>query len=255
MSSSADIGTTLDGLTAAQLAERYRLPEVALFASVTSTLDVAHELAAGGANAGTLVLADEQTAGRGRQGRSWTSASGSGLWLTVIERPSEAAALDVLALRCGLFAAASLDAMADEEIRLKWPNDLYVGECKLAGILIEVRWRGPSPEWVAIGFGLNVIAPDVRSAAGLRARTSRLAALDALVPALRSAAACRGHLTTNELEAFQRRDLSVGRIALTPGAGVVQGITAAGELAVDLDGAPTMYRSGSLTFATPLQCS
>ena len=255
MSSSADVVTTLDGLSAVQLAERYGLPHVALLASVTSTLDVAHELASRGATAGTLVIADEQTAGRGRQGRSWTSSSGLGLWLTMIERPAEAAALDVLALRCGLFAAEALDVLAAEEIRLKWPNDLYVGECKLAGILIEVRWRGTSPEWVAIGFGVNVIAPDVHSAAGLQRGTSRLAALDLLVPALRRAAACRGHLTEKELAAFRTRDLSVGRIALTPGAGVVQGITSAGELAVDVHGALAMYRSGSLTFATPLQCS
>src|SRR5207253_2703530 len=118
-----------------------------------------HELAPR-APAGTLILAEEQFAGRGRQGRRWTSQPGAGIWLTLIERPSDAAALDVLALRCGLYAANALDTLAAHPIKLKWPNDLYSGGRKLAGILIETRWRGTSPEWVAIGFGLNVITPN-----------------------------------------------------------------------------------------------
>ena len=125
------------------------MPAVHAFGAVGSTLDVAHALAPTAAS-GTLVIADEQTAGRGRHGRRWASEPGAGVWLTLIERPSDARALDVLSLRCGLNAAESLDDLAGAPVRVKWPNDLYVGACKLAGILIETRWRGTAPEWVAI---------------------------------------------------------------------------------------------------------
>ena len=133
---------------------------------MSSTLDVAHAIAAT-APAGTLIIADQQTAGRGTQGRRWTSSPGAGIWLALIERVADPRALEVLALRCGLYAAESLDGLASGSIGVKWPNDLYVGGRKLAGILIEIRWRGAVAEWVAIGFGLNVLAPALDTATGL----------------------------------------------------------------------------------------
>ena len=236
------------------LAARWQVPAVVAFDSVGSTLDAAHRLAPNAAS-GTLILADEQTAGRGRQGRRWTSARGAGIWLTLIERPSDARALDVLALRCGLYAASALDALAKSPVRVKWPNDLYVGECKLAGTLIETRWRGTKPEWVAIGFGLNVISPDVESAIGLAAGVTRLAALDCIVPALRRAASASRHLSDDELAQWRARDLSVGRTVVAPADGVIAGISAAGEVLIASGGGTTAWRSGSLTFAEPLACS
>jgi BirA family biotin operon repressor/biotin-[acetyl-CoA-carboxylase] ligase len=167
-SASPDLGDgQLEGVRADELARRLQLPRVVLLASVGSTLDVAHRIAPDAAS-GTLIVADEQTAGRGRHGRRWRSAAGAGLWLTLIERPTDARALDVLALRCGLYAAESLDALAGTGVCLKWPNDLYAGGRKLAGILIETRWRGTAPDWVAIGFGVNVRQPEGDDAAGLR---------------------------------------------------------------------------------------
>jgi BirA family biotin operon repressor/biotin-[acetyl-CoA-carboxylase] ligase len=82
-------------------------------------MDVAHRLAASGAPAGTLVIANEQTAGRGRGGKSWQSSPETGLWLTLIERPADTSGLDVLSIRVGLAAAESLDRFAPEPIRLK----------------------------------------------------------------------------------------------------------------------------------------
>ena len=96
---------------------------------------------------------------------------GAGVWLTLIERPADIRALDVLYLRCGLRAAAALDALAGDTIALKWPNDLYARGRKLAGIPIETRWRVSTPDWVAIGFGLNVVAPELGEA--LRFRQAR----------------------------------------------------------------------------------
>lgn len=245
-----------DGVGADTLAERLAVPRVVLFDDVGSTLDEAHALAALGASSGTLVLADAQTAGRGRQGKRWQSVRGAGIWLTLIERPADATSLGVLSLRCGLHAAEALDPLADERISVKWPNDLYVGEGKLAGILVETRWRGSSPDWVAVGFGLNVIPPDLATGAGLVPGASRLAALDVLIPALRRAAAARGELTAAELARWTQRDVASGRAVTSPAPGRAVGITTAGELLVEgADGTVTPHRSGSLLFAEPLACS
>lgn len=256
MSFSADLRGTrsYDGEPVEALAERWQLATVYAFGAVGSTLDVAHALAPA-ATSGTLILADEQTAGRGRQGRRWASAAGAGVWLTLIERPSDARALDVLALRCGLFAAEALDDLAGATVRVKWPNDLYVGDCKLAGTLIETRWRGTAPEWVAIGFGLNIAAPDLDGGIGLVEGAGRLAVLDRIVPAIRRAAAASRHLSEAELTRWSARDLSVGRDVTEPGAGTVRGISAAGELLISAEGRTAAFRSGSLTFAVPLSCS
>src|SRR5215212_7967195 len=151
------------------------LPHVELLESTTSTLDIAHRLAGEGARSGTLVIANEQTAGRGRGGKSWQSAPGAGLWLTLIERPTDGSGLGVLSLRVGLAAAEALYRFAAEPIRLKWPNDLYVDRRKLAGVLVEARWREQSVEWVAVGIGINVkTPPGIEAAAGLEPGTGRL---------------------------------------------------------------------------------
>lgn len=231
------------------------MPHVEIHQSVTSTLDVAHAIASS-VPAGTLVLADEQTAGRGTQGRRWTSRAGDGIWLGLIERPSDIRALDVLSLRCGLYAAEALDDLATASIDVKWPNDLYVTGRKLAGVLIETRWRGASAEWVAIGFGLNVVAPPLETAIGLARGATRLEALGRLAPALRRAARAQGHLTDDELARWSRRDIARGRRIAAPAHGTVAGISRTGELLVlGTDGAEARYRSGTLTFAEPLACS
>lgn len=256
MRSSADgAGATLDGITAGELASQLELPRVELFTTVSSTLDVAHTIAADAPD-GTLIVADEQTSGRGRHGRRWVSRPGAGLWLTLIERPTDARALEVLALRCGLFAAEALDALAPGPIGLKWPNDLYVGSGKLAGVLIETRWRGTRPDWVAIGFGLNVASPAVEGATGLVAGTTRLGALARLVPALRRASAASRHLSGDEMSRWRVRDVATDRAVIEPAEGRVAGISASGELlVVRPDGTTSQHRTGSLTFAEPLACS
>ena len=210
-------------------------------------MDVAHTLAAEGAPAGTLVIANEQTAGRGRGGKSWQSSPGAGLWMTLLERPADASAVGVLSLRIGLAAAEALDRFAAEPIRLKWPNDLYIDQGKLAGILVEARWRERSLEWVAIGLGINLRQPDgVAMAAGLEPSTERLEVLQDLVPAVRAAAQRSGDLTYDESEEFNARDLARGRTCIEPALGRVAGITPAGELLVALADAVTPFRSGSL---------
>jgi BirA family biotin operon repressor/biotin-[acetyl-CoA-carboxylase] ligase len=244
-----------DGHSAAELEAALGVARVEVHPSVTSTLDVAHAIASS-VPAGTLVLADAQTAGRGTQGRRWTSRAGDGVWLALIERPTDVRALDVLSLRCGLYAAEALDGLAAATIGVKWPNDLYVRGRKLAGVLIETRWRGASVEWVAIGFGLNVVAPPLATAIGLAEGSTRLDALGRLAPALRRAAGAPGHLTDDELARWNRRDIARGRLVASPAQGTVAGVSHAGELLVlGASGAETRHRRGTLTFAEPLACS
>jgi BirA family biotin operon repressor/biotin-[acetyl-CoA-carboxylase] ligase len=237
----------LDGASRETLEQTLGLPRVELLESTPSTMDVAHRLAAEGAPAGTLVIADEQTAGRGRGGKSWQSAPGAGLWMTLIERPRDASGIGVLSLRVGLAAAGALDRFAAEPIRVKWPNDLYVDDDKVAGILVEARWREQSVEWVAIGLGVNVAEPaGVELATGLEPGTRRLDVLEELVPAVRAAAQGSGSLTQTEMEEFNARDLARGRACIEPALGHVAGITPAGELLVALADSVAQFRSGSL---------
>jgi len=223
------------------------LPRVELLESTASTLDIAHRLAADGAPSGTLVIANEQTAGRGRGGKSWRSAPGAGLWLTLIDRPADNSGLGVLSLRVGLASAEALDRFAPEPIRLKWPNDLYIDRGKLGGILVEARWREQAVEWVAIGLGVNVRAPDnVETAAGLEPGTERLDVLADLVPAIVAATRARGPLDAGEMEEFAARDIARGRRCIEPAVGRVAGITPTGELLVALADTIAPFRSGSL---------
>jgi BirA family biotin operon repressor/biotin-[acetyl-CoA-carboxylase] ligase len=223
------------------------LPRVELLESTTSTLDVAHRIAGDGAPAGTLVIANEQTAGRGRSGKTWQSPAGAGLWLTLIERPTDTSGLGVLSLRVGLAAAQALDRFAAEPIRLKWPNDLYIDRGKLGGILVEARWREQSLEWVAIGLGVNVKAPEgLATAAGLEPGTERLDVLGDLVPLLRAAGQAAGPLRADEREEFNARDLARGKACIEPAIGRVAGISPTGELLVALADSVVPFRSGSL---------
>jgi len=256
LSSSADRSAVrYDGHTAVDLEAILGVPRVEVHASVTSTLDVAQAIGST-APAGTLVLADEQTAGRGTQGRRWTSRAGDGIWLALIERAPDVDALDVLSIRCGLYAAEALDGLATGRIGVKWPNDLYVGGRKLAGVLIETRWRGAAAEWVSIGFGLNVRTPPLETAIGLADDCARIDALVRLAPALRRAASADGHLTRNELSRWADRDVARGRIVSAPSRGTVDGVASSGELLVrSADGSVARHRTGTLTFAEPLACS
>ncbi len=119
---------------------------------VSSTQTVARALAEEGAPHGTVVLAEEQTAGRGRLDRRWDSARGLNLTFTLVLRP-RIAARDAPLLTLG--AAAGLATAFD--LRVKWPNDLVTAEgCKVAGLLAEMDTMGDRIAFVLLGVGLNV---------------------------------------------------------------------------------------------------
>ncbi len=209
-------------------------------------MDEAHILAAAGCAAGTVVIADSQLAGRGRTGKRWSSPP-RGIWMTIVERPADSSALDVLSLRVGLAAAEVLDAYAAEPVRLKWPNDLYVDDCKLGGVLVEARWRGDRLDWVAIGIGVNVQLPeDQTGAASLEPGSVRADVACWLVQGIRAAAAVSGTLRQDELEQYATRDLARGRLCTEPLRGRVVGIAGSGELLIEIADSIARVRTGSL---------
>ena len=135
--------------------------EVVQFAETTSTNSELIERAAGGARAGLVVVADYQTAGRGRFDRRWESPPGKSLLFSVLLRPGEEELpaprrhLAVAAVSLALVDGAK--AVAGAEVQLKWPNDLVVGDLKLAGVLAESASDGS----LVVGAGVNVgWAPD-----------------------------------------------------------------------------------------------
>jgi BirA family biotin operon repressor/biotin-[acetyl-CoA-carboxylase] ligase len=129
------------------------------FASVTSTMDVAEELAQGGAAEGMVIAADEQTRGRGRRGHTWSSPPGAGLYLTFVLQPPVGIALSVLpllTLAAGVAARRAVAGATGLSPELKWPNDLLVGRRKLAGILCEGLAIGTAAQTVLVGIGINL---------------------------------------------------------------------------------------------------
>lgn len=241
------VTNVLDGRPADGLARDLDLPLVQVYEEITSTMDAAAALGDGGAPAGSLVIATGQIAGRGRGGTRWESPAGKGLWLTLLERPNDVRALSVLPLRVGVGLAAVLERWTTNPIQLKWPNDLYVDDKKLGGVLLEARWRGERLDWVAIGIGINLASPDaVANAAHLTNTPSRREVLAEMIPALRAAAGARGSLGPAELAAYEARDLARGRRCLAPAEGVVQGINQDGEVLIRTTRGVERYLSGSL---------
>lgn len=123
--------------------------------SCTSTQDVAAALASEGAPEGVLVLAEEQVSGRGRHGRSWASPRG-GLWFTIVLRPGVNVSLGLLSLSLGLAVARAVRELCGVDARLKWPNDVVVGDRKLAGVLVEGEAGSEGLRFLLAGVGVNV---------------------------------------------------------------------------------------------------
>src|SRR3989442_2819536 len=115
------------------------------FSVVESTQTTAFELAAGGAADRTVVVADHQSAGRGRRGRTWADAPGASLLVSILVRPRVAPVLlATFSIATGVAVAEALDRATGIEARLKWPNDVRVRGRKLAGILGEARNGAPT---------------------------------------------------------------------------------------------------------------
>jgi BirA family biotin operon repressor/biotin-[acetyl-CoA-carboxylase] ligase len=122
----------------------------------SSTNDEAARLARAGASHGTIVVAESQRAGRGREGRAWQSPKGLGLYLSAIVRPPlPLAMVPPMTLAIGIGVCDAVRACG-AEAHLKWPNDLLVRGKKLAGVLVEAQSQGPRLEAVIVGIGVNL---------------------------------------------------------------------------------------------------
>ena len=248
-------GLTLDGVPAGELAGRWGVPRCELFRELGSTLDAVHQLGARGAPAGSTAIAEVQTAGRGRDGRTWHSPAG-GVWLGMLLRPDRAG-LGATSIRAGLALADAVDALLGRpEARLKWPNDLLLGDRKLAGILCEGRWQGDMLQWLAVGVGVNVgnaiPAHVARRAVALvewLPRVRRIDLLDRLVPALARIDAGGPGLSAAERAVFAARDWLRGRALRAPAAGQARGVTADGALLVQAGAETVAVREGHVELA------
>jgi BirA family transcriptional regulator, biotin operon repressor / biotin---[acetyl-CoA-carboxylase] ligase len=196
-----------------------------------STNDRARELAAAGAPHGTLVTAAEQSAGRGRQGRTWSAPAGHALLLSLVLR--DAPPLLPLA------AAVAVAEVVGPRAQIKWPNDVQLEGRKVAGILAEGR---PQEGWVVLGIGLNVAVRVEDLPAELHATAGTLG-LDPrdVEPVLARLLRALEHALADDpaalLDAYRARDALNGRdVAWAGGSGRAAGIDGAGRLVVELPG-------------------
>ncbi|MBA3945573.1 MAG: biotin--[acetyl-CoA-carboxylase] ligase [Herpetosiphonaceae bacterium] len=170
--------------------------EVEWVASTGSTNDDMKLRARGGAAEGLVLVTDEQTAGRGRRGRSWQAPPTSSLLQSILLRPTWLAITDgfLLTMLAAVAAAEAIEALTSITVGLKWPNDLQYADHKLGGILVETELRDGAYVWAVIGLGLNVnwdpssnpllINPATSLAAAQGSPVDRVALCTALVQAI-----------------------------------------------------------------------
>lgn len=193
-----------------------------------STNERAKELALAGAVHGTLVTADEQTAGRGRQGRVWTAPPRSALLMSVVLRD-----FDMLV---PLATAVAICDAVEAPCRIKWPNDVWIEGRKLSGILVEGR---PQAGWAVLGIGLNVTTeafpPELTEiATSLRIAGVLTTPEAVLVDLLRTLDEWLAAPAPAVLDAWRARDALRGQpIRWHDGEGTAAGIDDAGNLLVD----------------------
>ena len=144
---------------------------------VDSTNRLARDLAIAGAAEGTIVVAESQTAGRGRMGRRWFSPAGEGIYLSLVLRPRfQPAEAPKTTLLAGVALAEALSPIVPTRVRIKWPNDVLAGGRKIAGILVEAAAEIDAIDYLIIGVGINVNTPRRRFPAELRDRATSIAA-------------------------------------------------------------------------------
>ena len=153
------------------------------YGSVGSTQTLARAWADAGAPEGAVVLADHQTAGRGRRGRPWTAPAGTSLLVSVVLRPPfPVVRWPEIPMAAGCAVAEAVEAVAQVSVRLKWPNDVLVEGRKAGGILAEgVAGSSSHPSLVVLGIGVNVSQGEAAWPAELAGRARSLAGLAASV--------------------------------------------------------------------------
>ncbi len=199
-----------------------------------STNERARVLASRGAPHGTLVTACEQTAGRGRQGREWVAAPGSSLLLSLVLRSPT----DALPLAAAVAVCEALPVKA----AIKWPNDIWLGEAKVAGILVEAR---PQEGWAVVGIGVNVHgAPPIEHVTSLG---SAIGTEELLERVLLAMDAWLARPLPEVLAAWRSRDALLGEtVRWQNGSGQGVGIDESGALLVDTDSGRVALQAGEV---------
>jgi BirA family biotin operon repressor/biotin-[acetyl-CoA-carboxylase] ligase len=196
-----------------------------------------------------LLVAETQTAGRGRMGRQWQSQTGEALTFSLAWPLQPGTPLDGLSLAVGVALAEALDP-AGSQLRLKWPNDLWLEGRKLGGVLIETLIQPQGPQAVVVGVGLNCVAPVMEPpAAGLQQldpRWTPALALAAVVPPLVDLLSPWQGFTPVWQAGYAARDALRGRQVAGDGVdGLADGISADGLLRLrDADGRVRLLRAG-----------
>lgn len=239
------------------------LGEIRYFSAIPSTNDVAADWANENPPDLSLVIADEQTAGRGRAGRPWYTPPAAALAFTVVLHPPPGG--ETFPLLAGAGALAVCDALAHEyglRAEIKWPNDVLVERRKVCGVLAEAHWLGDRLQALLVGIGINVFPaavppaglldfPATCVAAHVRGKVDRLQLLRGVLAAfigwrgrLGSAAFVRAW---EERLAFRGQQVRVFTAGSQAVAGVLLGLTAAGHLRIGLPGGKErVFSSGEL---------
>lgn len=234
-----------------------------VYPSIDSTNARAAELARASAPDGTLVLANEQTAGRGRLGRQWLAPPGSSLLLSLVLRPNlQPRQIQRLAMITSLAACQAIDRLTGLDVRIKWPNDLQISGRKVGGMLCEAGLSGQRLAFVVVGLGINVnlspaslgelLTPATSLSHELGYEVERLPLLCALLDDLEIAylRLCSGWLPH---EAWRSRLATLGQQVQVglPGqviAGLVEDVDADGALLVrQNDGSLATILAGDVT--------
>lgn len=213
---------------------------------------------------GEVCMAEMQTAGRGRRGRTWISPPASHIYLSYFYRLEQGmTAAAGLSLAVGVMLAEGLAQAGFEEVELKWPNDLYISGRKLAGILIELNGQYGEPAEVVIGCGINVAMPDSASEAIGQPWTDLQSQQQSLIDRSELARLLLANLDegmsqfaaaglTPFIDKWQQRDCFVGKsVTLQLGereiVGVAAGIDGQGNLLIDHQGERKAYASGEVS--------
>jgi BirA family transcriptional regulator, biotin operon repressor / biotin---[acetyl-CoA-carboxylase] ligase len=240
-----------------------RLGALEIVFEAASTNQVLMEHKHGPGVNGRVLIAETQSAGRGRRGRRWMSPPGCGLWMSVARSLNvRADAMPALSLIAGIAVVRALERIGVAGAGLKWPNDIVHAGRKLGGILIESSAQGAGPVDTVVGIGLNVCLPrgaiqeidqpatDLSRATGRDISRNRLAAsiLTELDAALDRAAT----QTDVPLDLWNKYDIAAGHagVLLTPGGNVqgeILGVDARGMLLMRVDGKVQRYAGGDLS--------
>ena len=205
-----------------------------------STNERARELAEAGAPSGTVVTASEQSAGRGRRGRIWSAPAGKALLYSALLRPLKLEHV-LLPLAVPVAICEAIESLAPVACAIKWPNDVWIEERKVAGVLIEAR----PPEWAVIGIGVNVAIADDEHPDELRWPAISVAHEIEVEPVRDAVSAALGEWlgapAAEVLDAYRGRDALRGRevswegAGIAPGSGRATGVDERGNLVVEPD--------------------